>query len=345
MRKLAAFAALCLLTAAKDEPQGDWVGDPRTIPEVVLSAYALDGEIAVSGGAFDGLTWASEGREPGATWPWASVTKQLLATVVMQEVEAGRLDLDTPVSQWLADWPEGGPPAPSLRQLLRHQSGLYDPEDDPAFDWTGAKPLDPMLCVARRTRAPGGDFDYTNCDTLLAARVLERTTGHDMAALMRKRLVEPAGMGAAGFVTPAMRLATGVDADQPQDIADYGAAGGFSGTARNLLAFDRALMEGRLLGEAARAEMWRGDPQLGYTALAQWEATLPLYGCEAPVRIIERRGAIGGYQARNFILPERGISLVVFAGKSEADYAFGEVWSGEGLSYDLLSAVACRKAS
>ena len=344
MRKLAALAALWLLTAATDEPQGDWVGDPRTIPDVVLSAYALDGEVAVTGGAFDGLVWTSEGREPGATWPWASVTKQLVATVVMQEVEAGRLDLDTPVSKWLADWPESGPPAPSLRQLLRHQSGLYDPEDDPAFDWTGAKPLDPMLCVLRRTRAPGGDFDYTNCDTLLAARVLERTTGQDVAALIHRRLVEPVGMGKAGFVTAAMHLAPGVGAAPPQEIADYGAAGGFSGTAQDLLAFDRALMEGRLLSEEARAEMWRGDPQLGYTALAQWDATLPLHGCEVPVRIIERRGAIAGYQARNFILPERGIALVVFAGQSEADYDFGEVWSGKGLSFDLLSAVACRKA-
>lgn len=278
----------------------------------------------------------------GEIWPWASVTKQVVATLVMQEVEQGNLSLDRPVSAYLDDWPTTGPIAPTLRQLLRHQSGLYDPEDDENFVFETALPLDPMLCVERRTREPGGSFDYTNCDTLLVGRILEMVTGRSLPDLFQDRIAGPANMVEAQFVAPETRLAPSANATPAATISLYGASGGLAGTASDLLAFDRALLDGRLLSPEARKVMWTGDSALGYTALGQWESVLPLDGCSEPVRIIERRGAIGGYQARNFILPEPGIAVVVFIGQSEGDYPFGEPWSREGLSYDLLSAAACK---
>ena len=302
----------------------------------IIDRYGFDGEIRISGGPLDG---AGMGR--GELWPWASITKQVVATLVMQDVEDGRLALDEPVSSYLEEWPRTGPLAPTLRQLLRHQSGLYDPEDDPAFTIDKTAPLDPMVCVERRTREAGGAFDYTNCDTLLVGRVLERVNGQTLADLFQSRIAELAGILEARFVTPQDRLAPSQTGTPASEIAHYGASGGLAGTTRDLLAFDRALMNGALLSESARAEMWAGDPALGYTALGQWEAVLPLEGCAQPVRIIERRGAIGGYQARNFIIPERTIAIAAFIGQSEQAYPFGEPWSQSGLSYEILSAAVC----
>ena len=303
----------------------------------VLDRYTFDGAVMIAGGRLDGAT---SGR--GRTWPWASITKQVVATIVMQEVEAGRLALDTPVSDYLADWPSGGPVAPTLRQLLQHQSGLYDPEADPAVDVRAALPIDPMTCVSRRTAVPGGEFAYNNCDTLLVGRVLERTTRHTIGELYRERIAVPLGLESSGFVTADTPLAPSRDGSlDAAEVAHYGAAGGLAGTPADLVMFSRGLMEGKLLGEAAREEMWRGNPQLGYSALGQWETTLPVEGGDAPVRIIERRGAIPGYQARNYIMPDKDVVVVAFIGRSEANYPFGEAWSREGLSYELLSAAAC----
>ena len=303
----------------------------------IFDRYDYDGVIQVSGGRLDGARVGAM-----RVWPWASITKQVVATIVMQEVEADRLSLDAPVSDYLADWPDTRTIAPTLRQLLRHQSGLYDPESDPTFDVRSALPIDPLLCVERRTGAPGGAFAYNNCDTLLVGKVLEATTRHSMGQLFHERIAAPLGLASSGFVTAQAPLARSRDDDlRAEEIAFYGAAGGLAGTPSDLIAFSRGLLEGRLLGEAARAEMWRGDPELGYTALGQWDATLPLEGCEEPVRIIERRGAIPGYQARNYILPDKDVILVAFIGRSEARYPFGEPWSREGLGYDLLSAAAC----
>ena len=305
--------------------------------ERVLEEYEFEGELAYIGGHGHAEFALGEGR----VWPFASISKQIVAVMVMQEVEAGRLELDRPVSEYLPDWPADDYRAPSLRELLRHQSGLYDPEADPAFDLESARPLDPMLCVRRRGEAPGGAFAYKNCDTLLAARVLEQSTGRTIDALLAERITGPVGMTDTGFVTAQTVLPASEGGATAAEITYYSAAGGMAGTARDLLKFDSALMSESLLGEEALAEMWRGEPALGYTALGQWEFTAPLRGCEAPVRIIERRGAIPGYQARNFIVPARGFAMAAFTARSEADYSFGEIWSGEGLSFDLLSAAVC----
>ena len=348
----AACAAIALLVAG-----GPAAAQEAGGPDAVLAKHGFEGSVLVSGGRWDGYA-----RDPDTIWPFASVTKQVVATLVMQQVEAGRLALDVPVDAYLRDWPrppdpmapferdgEAVPeavytppplPAPTLRQLLRHQSGLYDPETDPSYDWSAARPIDPMMCVARRS-APGESFAYNNCDTLLVGKILEEVTGERLRDLILFRVTGPAGMENTGLAEYYQALPPSPGGASAEQIKRYGAAGGLLGPARDLVAFDRALMANTLLSAPARAEMWRGDPQLGYTALGQWEFTAPLAGCDAPVRIVERRGAIPGYQARNFIAPERGMAVVMFTARSESDYDFGEPWSGSGLSFDIMSAAFC----
>lgn len=331
----AVWLAAALPAQAGERPATAGIaGEPELVQ--VLDRHGFDGEIAVTGGSYDGFRSGA-----GQVWPLASISKQFVATLVMQQVEKGELDLDAPVSAYLESWPGSGPQAPSLRQLLRHQSGLYDPEDDPEFDRTGAFPLDPMMCVARRDRAPGGEFDYTNCDTLLVGKVLESVTGRTLDKLLSDEIAGPLGLESLGFAQANSKVAPSLNGTPVREIAAYGASGGMIATATDLLAFDRALMEGGLLGSDALAEMWAGDPALGYTALGQWEFSAPLSGCADPVRIVERRGAIGGYQARNFIVPERGVAVAVFIGKGEDVYPFGEIWTGSGLSHDILSRTVC----
>ncbi|WP_309672347.1 hypothetical protein [Gemmatimonas sp.] len=48
------------------------------------------------------------------------------------------------------------------------------------------------------------------------------------------------------------------------------------------------------------------------------------------MRIIERRGAILGMQARNVLLPDLGLVLIIFTNR--ADVEFRGVWQGRGLS-------------
>ena len=108
-----------------------------------------------------------------------------------------------------------------------------------------------------------------------------------------------------------------------------------------MLACDEALLSGALLPDRERAELWRGDPKLGYQALGQWSFTARLKGCAGPVRIVERRGGIGRFQVRNLLAPDQGVAAVMLTNRGGDVIDFGEIWQGKGLSHDLLAAALC----
>lgn len=279
-------------------------------------------------------------------WPWASVTKQVLAILTMQQLDAGRIALDTPANAYLPALKAVGI-APTIRELLQHRSGLRNPKDspvdaagNPGFYSTG--PTGTAWCLVDR-RAPAGPWIYNNCDTIVLGAVLEGASGKTLAALFEDGLAKPLRLEGTRFVGPgddwmpdyAKPLASGY----ALPFERYGAAGGLAGTGADLLAIDRGLLAGTLMSPRALAIMWKGDPALGYIALGQWVFDAPLRGCASYVRIVERRGNIGRYQVRNIILPDLDRIIIMFSDDPRLD--FGEIWAGRGLTHDVLAATVC----
>lgn len=352
---LAALLVLAAPAAARDRAQ-----DPtrqQAAPGDAARAERVRGALAAAG--FRGLYAVSvDGRRVAggtvgtptafpyeAVFPLASFTKQVLAVMVMQQVEAGRIALDAPAARFL---PALGPAGPTVRQLLQHRSGLPNPEDSPRDaggrpGWYAGSGSGLGWCLGGRGR-PGAAWRYNNCDYLALGALLERVTGRPVAQLYAERVAGPTGMAAlfqsgTGDGRADANWPAGPTAAERAVLVRYGAAGGLVGTAEDVLAFDAGLLDGRLLGERARAELWRGDPKLGYQALGQWSFEAPLKGCTRPAAIVERRGGIGRFQMRNLILPGSAISLVLLT--VEPEYEFGEVWQGTGATHAALSAAAC----
>jgi CubicO group peptidase (beta-lactamase class C family) len=342
-RLASVLAALALVAAAP----------PRPLDRIVAAAK------------FDGVVIAGDSDRPayvhgeaGGTWRWASVSKQLAATIVMQEVGAGRLALDRPITDWWPDWPQVYSDEITIRNLLQHTSGLADPNEDgpnaksgmPLFYRPplghGTMQYEATHYCAEHPRAkPGLIFHYDNCDFIVLGALLERITGKPYAQLLQDRIAAPLGL-TLGLFEPGKPPATHVRGlakpGVPEDIGDlgtYGAAGSVYGSPLALYAFDRALLTHKLLGAEATATMWTGEPKWGAAALGQWQYKTTLTGCPAPVSVVERRGQIGGVQIRNFILPETGKALVLFTHRE--DFDFGEVWQNKGFAYRALSAVGC----
>lgn len=293
----------------------------------------------------------------GDVFRWASVTKQVVAVLIMQEVEKGRIDLDAPASRYLPGIALAGGDAVTVRRLLNHTSGLANPEEGPKdasgipLTYLRASPLpapglDPQ-CRRGSTRTPGKDFSYNNCDYVVLGALLEAVTGEDFASLVQSRIAAPARIEVRVLKPGDRDDIVGTDGkggtDAAIDIGRFGTAANLAGYPVALLMFDRALIDGKLLGPAARAEMWKGDPKFGYAALGQWSYTVPLKGCAAPVALVERRGQVGNVQVRNIIAPESGTAIVAFADSTVPD--FGEPWQGKGFTYDLLSAALCEVPS
>ena len=345
------FAPLLLLLAfgpcyAKAAPRADVAAD-------IVKRSGFQGEVIASRGnlRFYEAVAYQDNNKP-FLWRWASVTKQVVATIVMQEVAKGKIDLDKPVSLYLPNFKSPNAAKVTVRMLMRHETGLPNPEDTaptpeafPAFyeaGYTGSR--DPLTgyCAGPVKGEPGGRWAYNNCDFMVAGVLLEAVTGKRWQTLVAERIAKPLKLKTLGaFPTKAATMPGTVDG-KPEPVIQFdsfGASAGLYGTIRDLWAFDRALMRGTLLPEAQRAAMWDGRPELGSIALGQWAFSAPLKGCAKPVRIVERRGAIGGVEVRNFILPDNDVVVIAFTNTSPFD--FGEVWQGKGFSFDLLAAAAC----
>lgn len=292
-------------------------------------------------------------------WPWASATRQVTAVLVMQEVERGRLSLDQTIVSALPAFKGATGGEATIRELLQHMSGLPNPESSPKSADFGAPAFylrDPApkrqaadalgFCAGAPAARPGARVDDNACDYIVLGAILEALNGASYADLIRTRIAEPLALRSLR-VAPRKRSKkrdvvghVGATVSPPFNEAAFGAGGALFGSAEDLLAFDRALLDGRLLGEAALKTLWTGDPALGYAALGALSYPARLGGCAQKVTLVERRGAIGGVQVRNIIAPDKQRMLVLLA--NEGGFDFGEIARGTGWSYEFSSAAFCR---
>lgn len=361
MRMLPAFAALILGSipaSAQTPPPIDAAAvsaalDPETAPGTILIARGdkvvferTVGTLAPGGSA---------PHELGKVWRWASVSKQVTATIAMQEVAAGPLDLDAPITRYLPDSKAPNAARITTRMMMQHISGLPRTEEGPIGrdDWPTFYSVDldspatgRSFCEGPTTREPGKEFFYGDCDFIMTAAVIEATSGKPYAALVEERIAKPLGLSSVGIFPRAEPTVAGFAAGKPESTAfrleNFGGAGALYGTTRDLLAFDRALMTGKLIPDAQRAQMWDGKGEWGFAALGQWAFSVPLKDCgDIPVRIIERRGFIGGVVLRNIILPELDVVIIMTANRAEAEAAFGEIWQQAGITHNVMRAALC----
>jgi len=214
--------------------------------EQIVEQYELPGATAaftladgttevVAAGLADVAT--GEPMRPASRMLAASIGKTFVAATVLALHQEGRLDLDDSLSSWLGhrDWFARLPNADTitLRQLLRHQSGLPDHVDDPAFHtaWQqhrtdGDAPLGPEDLIAFVLDHPplfaaGQGWSYTDTGYLLLGLVIEGASGRSYYESVTDRFLEPLGLDAT---TPSDRtdlpgLATGyLSPDNPMSL-------------------------------------------------------------------------------------------------------------------------------
>lgn len=342
---------------------GPAVADPPAPVVAAVEARAkaagFDGAILI--GEADGsqatLTVGARPVDPRATWRWASITKQLAAVLAMQEVAAGRLDLDAPVSRYWPEWKAPNAATIRIRDLLNHNSGLPQPDESapdadgiPAFYRSGAvSPEDSAagFCAGPAKARPPAEFHYNNCDTIVLAEVLARITGKAFPALVRDRFARPLNLSSVGMfevgtspVGHVRPIGEVREIDGLINLGVNGASAGAYGTIADLWRFDDALLRGRLLPKAQMDAMWTSSRSNGFLNAFQWTYPAPLKGCAGPVRIVERQGLVGGIELRNYLLPESGRGLILFSRKRPT--GLGDPWEGKGFAFDLLSAAVCR---
>jgi len=130
-----------------------------------------------------------------------SITKQMTAAAVLQQVEAGAVRLDEPVTRTIPElWLDGPWPASliTVHHLLSQTSGF----PDLPLPANGPRGSDALSNWAAHTGAfglhapPGSFFNYSNPNFMLAGLVVERASGIDYHTYMATRVWGPAGLEA-----------------------------------------------------------------------------------------------------------------------------------------------------
>lgn len=133
---------------------------------------------------------AHELVRPQTQFPIASLSKSFTASAVLQLVEAGQIDLDTPVKQYLpeftlADTKTAG--QITIRHLLNHTSGLSDlgfSESLQPQPTTNAERVN-SLHNAHPIAVPETQFHYFNPNYDVLARVVEVVSGQVFGEYLR----------------------------------------------------------------------------------------------------------------------------------------------------------------
>ena len=211
VRGLAASVVLALLLAASSAAapaSGDSLAPALRkdvkdlvaagVPGVVV-LVRRDGRTVQLAGGYSNL----EKRTPmrvGDRFRIGSVTKSFVATVVLQLVGEGKLSLDDSIEHWLPGMVPNGDNI-TIRQLLSHQSGLFDFLNDQrvvkpylsgnfGYVWT------PPKLVAVSTShpalfAPGAKVSYSNTNYIVLGLIVEAATKDTIQAQLRKRIFGP----------------------------------------------------------------------------------------------------------------------------------------------------------
>lgn len=135
-----------------------------------------------------------------------SVSKLFTWTAVMQQVEAGKIDLDKDVNAYL-DFkipPYQGKPV-TMRNIMTHTAGFQESvryliSSDPKAVMALKKQM--PLALPDRVFAPGTTPAYSNYATALAGYIVERVSGEPFDNYVENHIFKPLGMNHSTFRQP-----------------------------------------------------------------------------------------------------------------------------------------------
>ncbi|MHA4837495.1 serine hydrolase domain-containing protein [Sphingopyxis sp. MSC1_008] len=179
-----------------------------------------------------------------------SVSKLFTWTAVMQQVEAGKIDLDANVNTYL-DFKiplKDGKPV-TMRQLMTHTAGFEEHGKLTMFeDRKFQIPLGDLVKggIPNRIYAPGTTPSYSNFGTALAGYIVERVTKMSFDDYVEQRIFQSLGMAQSTFRQPLPKgfapwMATGyrqLSAGPSKfEIVGPSPAGGLSSTGADMAKF------------------------------------------------------------------------------------------------------------
>jgi D-alanyl-D-alanine carboxypeptidase len=208
-----------------------------------------------------------------------SNTKTFTATLALQLVDRGQLELDAPVERYLPGVVPNGENI-TVRMLLNHTSGLFgytssenffeDIFADPQHVHTDAELLARAFAYEPYF-APGTSWMYSNTNYILAGMIVQKLTGKSLPVLVQQRIAQPLGLKHTYYADPRATntgrgYAHGYTITYTSTDPTYidttgwplawgGAAGAIISNQEELARFFSALLSGKLFSREQLAQM------------------------------------------------------------------------------------------
>ena len=297
----------------------------------VTVAVMQDGKVTFSKGYGRSNTSRNVPVTTDTIFAVGSVTKQFTCAIALQLEQEGQLDFGNRVSRYRADF--GHANEITLHDLGNHVSGYRDYYPLDFVDRPMAKDIAEEDVLKTFTNMPldfppGTRYSYSNTGYLLLGQIASMVSRKPFEQLLQERIFTPLGMthtryepvrGGPGLAEGYTPIGLG-----PAEIAVaegrgwIGAAGGIWSTPEDLMKWNLALMDGKVLNAKSWKAMTSPRELIGGRSSA--------YGCgqqlrdRGPLLVLMHGGAVSGFGARNAMIPATRSAVVVMA---NADWAGG----------------------
>ncbi|MBE7171581.1 MAG: serine hydrolase [Williamsia sp.] len=262
-----------------------------------------------------------------------SITKAFTGVAVVQLMEAGKLKLDAPVSEYLTDLPQAWRQV-TVQQLLSHISGIPDIDDeeetvmiadDPEIAWN-------MVLKMPNDFKAGEKFSYNQTNYLLLGKIIDKLSGISFQEFITKEQLERVGMpktvqsgfGATKAIVANAACSYQFRKGKLQNMFFYEppflqTAAGMSSTAKEMADWIIALQHLQLLKQpSSLAALWK-PAVLNNGEIGGFSSLLNGYAAGWPV--IKRAehpalAPVGGGRSALFVYPNDDLSIVVLTNLS-----------------------------
>ena len=253
----------------------------------------------------------------------ASLSKQFTAAAILQLADAGKLNVEDPVSKYYPD----SPPAwkgMTIHHLLTHTSGLPENEWENFYKGKATPYTTEEQVKTFRDRPlgfpPGTAWKYRNTEYYLLAYIIEKLSGESYASYLAHHIFEPLKMTHSGFATMAAivpQMAEGYSREgdllQRREYFDRSmetGAGGIYTTADDMLRWNNGLDSPGLLSTKGLDFMFTPHPPGNYGAGWFIESS--------PRLKIYHEGGDPGFAAFEVRYPDQHVVIVVLSNEDDS---------------------------
>ncbi|MCF6359152.1 MAG: serine hydrolase [Cyclobacteriaceae bacterium] len=241
-----------------------------------------------------------------------SISKTFTATIIMQLINDGKLELSTKLSSYYPEIKNSS--EISIEHLLRHRSGIFNFTNAQNYTSWMEKPISKQALTSKIATyesvfKPNTKAEYSNSNYVLLSFIAEKIKSKEFSEIIQKQICKPCALkntyygskiSVANNEALSYTKLTNWDLSTETDMSVPVGAGAIVSTPSDLNLFLNCLFNNKLVNEETLAKMMEIQDGYGIGLLRVPFYTKYTYG---------HTGGIDGFRSNAFYFPEDKVSI------------------------------------